>query len=583
ISMAFLLLLLLLQIRRIGCGDLREDEQALLDFIHTFPHSRKLNWDESSAAAVCTNWTGITCNHDNSRVIAVRLPGIGLVGTFPPNTLNRISSLQILSLRSNSLTGPFPADLSELRNLTGVYLQDNNFAGPLPEQFPPWDNLLALNLSDNHFNGSIPSSISNLTHLTVLDLAKNELSGDIPGDLNIPTLQLLDLSENRLTGLVPPSLLRFPASAFSGNNVTVENFSSPPPPVTHSRISLPAILGIVVGSSVLGFIVIAFLLVYAHGRKDNTTAGGPSKEKKSTVSEPRDRTNQRLTFLDGEGNPEFDLEDLLRASAEVLGRGTFGMTYKAALGDANVVVAVKRLTDVGSVGKKEFDKQMEMVGRIRHENAVPLRAYYFSKDEKLIVYDYYPLGSVSAMLHVKGSETLDWETRLKIAIGAARGLAHIHSHKLVHGNIKASNVFLNSQGYGCISDIGLAALISSTRMTRRQSGYRAPEVTDSKKASQASDVYSLGVFILELLTGKSPVHVSGAEDDVMVHLVRWVQSVVREEWTGEVFDVELLKYPNIEEDLVATLQIGLNCVAVGRPSMGQVVRMLEELKTTQSG
>ncbi|KAA8533658.1 hypothetical protein F0562_030908 [Nyssa sinensis] len=296
----------------------------------------------------------------------------------------------------------------------------------------------------------------------------------------------------------------------------------------------------------------------------------------------------RLVFFEG-CNLAFDLEDLLRASAEVLGKGTFGTTYKAALEDANTVV-VKRLKET-TVARREFEQQMEAVGNIRHENVTALRAYYYSKEEKLMVYDYYDHGSVSAMLHTKRGEDrtpLDWETRLGIAIGAARGIAHIHKSnggKLVHGNIKASNIFLNSQRYGCVSDLGLTTLMSPMAPpVMRTAGYRAPEVTDTRKASQASDVYGFGVLLLELLTGKSPTHATGGDE--VVHLVRWVHSVVREEWTAEVFDVELLRYPNIEEEMVEMLQIGMACVARipdQRPKMVDVVRMVEGVKRINTG
>ncbi|KAG8381198.1 hypothetical protein BUALT_Bualt06G0097300 [Buddleja alternifolia] len=573
-----------------------EDKRALLDFIGNIYHSRSLNWDERTSA--CHNWTGVTCNHDNSRVIAVRLPAIGFKGRIPTNTLSRLSALQILSLRSNALSGPFPPDLLRLGNLMSLYLQFNNFQGPLPSDFSVWENLSVLNLSNNSFNGSIPSSISNLTHLIALDLANNSLSGDVP-DFNIPSLQLLDLSNNNLTGSVPQSLHRFPSSSFSGNNISVQNSFSPVPPSSatpkkhSSKFSRSAILGIVIGSSVLAFVLIALLLVVTNRKKKNddksTTLTTQKKEKstKKMVSENLD-TNGRITFFEG-CNLVFDLEDLLRASAEVLGKGTFGTTYKAALEDATTV-AVKRLREV-IVGRKEFEQQMEVVGSIRHENVAPLRAYYYSKDEKLMVYDYYNQGSVSALIHAKRGDNripLDWETRLRIAIGAAKGIARIHSQnggKLVHGNIKASNIFLNSQHHGCISDLGLATLMSPIAPpVMRTTGYRAPEVTDTRKSSQPSDVYSFGVVLLELLTGKSPVHTSGGEE--VIHLVRWVHSVVREEWTGEVFDVELLRYPNIEEEMVAMLQIGMSCVARmpdQRPKIGEVVKMMEEIRSVNIG
>lgn len=183
----------------------------------------------------------------------------------------------------------------------------------------------------------------------------------------------------------------------------------------------------------------------------------------------------------------------------------------------------------------------------------------------------------------EGRALLDWETRLKIATGTARGLAYIHKQnggKLIHGNVKASNVFLNSKGYGCISDVALAQVMNQIPPPMmRITGYWAPELTDSRKPTQASDVYSFGVLLLELLTGKSPVHTTGGDE--VVHLVRWVNSVVREEWTAEVFDVELLRYPNIEEEMVTMLQIGMACVArvpEQRPKMLDVVKMVEDFR-----
>lgn len=178
---------------------------------------------------------------------------------------------------------------------------------------------------------------------------------------------------------------------------------------------------------------------------------------------------------------------------------------------------------------------------------------------------------------------LDWDTRLKIALGAARGIARIHVEnggKLVHGNIKSSNIFLNTKHYGCVSDLGLATISSSLALPiSRAAGYRAPEVTDTRKAAQPSDVYSFGVVLLELLTGKSPIHTTGGDE--IIHLVRWVHSVVREEWTAEVFDVELMRYPNIEEEMVEMLQIAMSCVVRmpdQRPRMSEVVKMIENVR-----
>lgn len=567
-----------------------KDREALLDFLNNIHHSHNIDWSQDSSAC---NWTGVICNNDQSRVVAVRLPGVGFHGPIPANTLSRLSAVQTLSLRSNSLSGPFPSDFSKLGNLTSLYLQSNQFSGQLPTDFSAWKNLAIINLSNNDFNGSIPSSFSNLTHLTALNLANNSFSGDIP-DLRLPSLQQIDLSNNNLTGKLPESLSRFPSSAFSSNNISSSNYppSLPPfpansqPSTKSHKIGEPAILGIILGGCVLGFVICAVSIVLCFSNRGVENEGKPQKGNGSltkSVHEKRD-VDDRLVFFES-SNLAFDLEDLLRASAEVLGKGTFGVTYKAALEDSTTMV-VKRLKEM-ALAKRDFEQQMEVVGSIRHENVAALRAYFYSKDEKLMVYDYFSAGSVSPMLHGNRGNNqrtpLDWETRLKIAVGTARGIAHIHTQnggKLVHGNIKSSNVFINSSHYGCVSDLGLATLMSPMGPPMmRASGYRAPEVTHTKKASQPSDVYSYGVFLFELLTGKSPVHnVGGGE---VVHLVRWVQSVVREEWTAEVFDFELLRYPNIEEEMVEMLQIGMACVArmpEQRPKMRDVVKMVEEIR-----
>lgn len=389
-------------------GFIDNDKEALLEFMNNIPHSRCMNWNEYTS--VCTNWTGVSCNEDGSRVTAVRLPGVGLHGPIPGNTLSRLTALQILSLRSNGISGPFPFELLSLKNLSYLYLQFNSFSGPLPLDLSVWENVTSINLSNNAFNGSIPSSISNLTHLLSLNLANNSLSGEIP-DFNLPGLEMLNLSNNKLNGSVPKSLQRFPSSGFFGNEIDLSYSPAhgipifAPPLETNGRkdggkLSERALLGIIVAGCVVGVIGFAFLFVVCCFKRKSVVAlegkfekGGMSPEK--AISRSQD-ANNRLVFFEG-CSYVFDLEDLLRASAEVLGKGTFGMAYKAILEDGTSVV-VKRLKDVG-VGKREFEQQMELVGSIKHENLVELRAYYYSKDEKLMVCDYHSQGSVAALIH----------------------------------------------------------------------------------------------------------------------------------------------------------------------------------------
>ncbi|XP_019169985.1 PREDICTED: probable inactive receptor kinase At4g23740 [Ipomoea nil] len=574
------------------------DKQALMEFVKNVPHSRPLNWDEK--LSVCKNWSGVTCSEDGSRVTGLRLPGAGFHGPVPENTLSRLSALQVLSLRSNGISGNFPSDFGNLKNLSYLYLQNNHFSGPLPLDLGVWENLTIVNLSNNGFNGSIPYSISGLFRLTHLDLSTNSFSGEIP-DMNLPNLQFLNLSDNYLSGVVPGSLQRFPRSVFFANNVSFSllDYSvstqnlKPKNNNSAGELSERGLVGIILSVSVIGILGFGFLLLICCLRKkqEEPFQHGNMESPEKAISQTQEETmSNRLVFFEG-FNYAFDLEDLLGASAEVLGKGTYGMAYKVILEEAATVV-VKRLKELG-VGKRGFEEQMQVVGSIKHENVIELRAYYFSKEEKLIVYDYFSHGSVSAMLHGRNGESkrhLDWKTRLRIAIGAARGIARIHEEnnggkqQLVHGNIKSSNIFLNSRQYGCVSDVGISTIMSPlTLPVARSAGYCAPEAMDNRRAAQPpSDVYSFGVVLLELLTGKSPLHATRGGDEI-VHLVRWVHSVVREEWTAEVFDGDLLKFPDVQEEMVEMLQIALSCVARvpdQRPQIHQVLKIIENLQHT---
>lgn len=297
----------------------------------------------------------------------------------------------------------------------------------------------------NNFSGSIPLSLNQLTHLLTLRLEQNGFVGSISG-LSFPNLQDFNVSGNGLTGEIPVSLSGFPASSFWNNRVlcgpplekcavvssdptrpggtprtTVASSPTSMPAETkplirpgntrRSKISSSAIIGIILGDvAVLGLISVLLYCYFWRNYSDELVSSKTSNhspgEKLVYSSSPYPNTthavHERGKMIFFEGERRFELEDLLRASAEMMGKGGLGTAYKAILDDGSVV-AVKRLKDLNVNGKKEFEQQMEVLGRLKHRNLVALKAYYFARDEKLLVFDYLPNGSLFWLLHGNNS------------------------------------------------------------------------------------------------------------------------------------------------------------------------------------
>ncbi|XAR64618.1 Non-specific serine/threonine protein kinase [Bertholletia excelsa] len=605
------------------------------------------NWTLPSAAAgdACTaKWRGVRCS--GGRVVALSLPSLDLRG--PVESLSSLHQLRLLDLHGNRLNGTIDA-ITNCTNLKLVYLSGNDFSGEIPAAISSLSRLLRLDLSNNNLKGPIPNSLSNLTRLLTLRLQNNELSGAAPKFLDaLQNLKELNLSNNELYGHLPDTLRqKFGDQSFSGNSglcgsgqLPVCSFTDTPPATASGQtvpsnpssfpasttiidenkkqpkkgLSPGAIVAIVVANSVIFLIITSLFVAYCCGRQSrdsNSRSGSESGKRRSSSSYgtekkiynnggDSDGTNatdrSKLVFY--EGKKHFELEDLLRASAEMLGKGSLGTVYKAVLDDG-YTVAVKRLKDANPCAKKEFEQYMDVVGKLKHPNIVRLRAYYYAKEEKLLVYDYLPNGSLYSLLHGNrgpGRIPLDWTTRISLVLGAARGLARIHQEysatKIPHGNVKSSNILLDKNGVACVSDFGLALLLNPVHATARLGGYRAPEQVEVKRLSQKADVYSFGVLLLEVLTGRAPSRYPSPaparmqeEEEAAVDLPKWVRSVVRDEWTAEVFDQELLRYKNIEEELVAMLQVALACVTAQpekRPGMAEVAKMIEEIRVEQS-
>ncbi|KAG6435792.1 hypothetical protein SASPL_100669 [Salvia splendens] len=525
-----------------------------------------------------------------------------------PTSLTRLVSLEELDLSHNKLEGSID-EIGSLLALKKINFEKNNFDGSIPDSVQKLLNLSVLNLSNNRFRGRIPLIIGNITSLNSLDLSENNLTGEIPSSLsNLPNLTSLDLSYNHLSGAVPSLLSKkFNSTSFAGNihlcgygpsspPCPTPELTPPPQPKPHRRRKLSTKDIILIASGALLFVLLILcfvLLCCLLCKKTKSSKGGrappPSTSKAAAATAAEGETGGdgggKLVHFDGP--LVFTANDLLCATAEIMGKSSYGTAYKATLEDENQV-AVKRLREKITKPQKEFEVEASNLGKIRHPNILALRAYYLGpKGEKLLVYDYMPNGSLASFLHARGPETtVPWPTRMNIAIGIARGLCYLHSEvNHVHGNLTATNVLLDENTDPKIADVGLSRLMTSAATanvvgTAGSMRYRAPELSKLKNATEKTDVFSLGVIVLELLTGKSP---SEAKDGL--DLPQWVASIVKEEWTNEVFDVELMRgdasTSSVGDELLNTLKLALHCVDPSpavRPEAVEVLQKLEEIK-----
>lgn len=555
------------------------------------------------------------------------LEGLDLGGVFGPDTLSRLDQLRVLSLQNNSLVGPIP-DLSKFFNLKALFLDHNSFTGSFPPSISSLHRLRTLDFSYNNLTGPLPIWLTKLDRLYYLRLESNRFNGTIP-PLNQSTLQTFNVSRNNLFGAIPvtPTLLHFEASAFALNpglcgeilhkecHPSQPFFSpsapvaTPPPPVglgqneqvhgvelaqpcpkNHKRTVV--ILGFSSGVFVLISSLLCFVIAMKRQRNQRNTALTMASDSAATAQaaavmriEEENELEEKvkkvqgmqvaksgsLVFCAGEAQL-YTLEQLMRASAELLGRGSIGTTYKAVL-DNRLIVSVKRL-DAGKTAitdKETYERHMESVGGLRHPNLVPLRAYFQAQEERLLIYDYQPNGSLFSLIHGSKStraKPLHWTSCLKIAEDVAQGLSYIHqAWRLVHGNLKSSNVLLGPDFEACLTDYCLAVLASPSLDDDLDSAsYKAPETRNpSGQATSKADVYAFGILLLELLTGKPPSqHPVLMPDDMM----NWVRST-RDDDDGE------------DNRMGMLLEVALACSVTSpeqRPTMWQVLKMIQEIK-----
>ncbi|XP_047342017.1 probable serine/threonine-protein kinase At1g01540 [Impatiens glandulifera] len=281
-----------------------------------------------------------------------------------------------------------------------------------------------------------------------------------------------------------------------------------------------------------------------------------------------------------------ELEDATNGLSDgnVIGEGGYGIVYSGLLTD-NTKVAVKNLLNNRGQAEREFKVEVEVIGRVRHKNLVRLLGYCVEGAYRMLVYEYVDNGNLDQWLHGDVGEVspLTWEIRMNILMGTAKGLAYLHEGlepKVVHRDIKSSNILLDRQWHAKVSDFGLAKLLCSERsyVTTRVMGtfgYVAPEYACTGMLTEKSDVYSFGILIMEIISGRTPVDYARPQGEV--NLVDWLKSMVGNRKSEEVVDPKLPHMPS-SKALKRVLLVALRCVdpdAQKRPKMGHVIHMLE--------
>uniref|UniRef100_M8CYG4 non-specific serine/threonine protein kinase n=1 Tax=Aegilops tauschii TaxID=37682 RepID=M8CYG4_AEGTA len=504
-------------------------------------------------------------------------------------TFSSNGSMIFLDLSYNGLTGEIPDSLGSMAYLVVLNLGHNELSGKIPEGLSGLELMGAMDLSNNHLVGGIPSGFGGLHFLADLDVSNNNLTGPIPSSGQLTTFEPARYGNNSGLCVIPLPPCGHSPGGGSGGGSSHDG--------RRKVIGASILVGVALSVLILLLLLVTLCKLWKSQKTEEIRTGyieslptsGATSWKLSGVEEPLsinvatfEKPLRKLTFA-------HLLEATNGFSAETLvGSGGFGEVYKARLKDGSVV-AIKKLIHYTGQGDREFTAEMETIGKIKHRNLVPLLGYCKVGDERLLVYEYMKHGSLDMVLHDddKAMVKLDWAARKKIAIGSARGLAFLHHScipHIIHRDMKSSNVLLDSNLDARVSDFGMARLMNaldthlSVSTLAGTPGYVPPEYYQSFRCTTKGDVYSYGVVLLELLTGKKPIDPTEFGDN---NLVGWVKQMLKDNRGGEIFDPTLTDTKSGEAELDQYLKIASECLddrPARRPTMIQVMAMFKELQ-----
>ncbi|ESW12834.1 hypothetical protein PHAVU_008G146000 [Phaseolus vulgaris] len=485
-----------------------------------------------------------------------------LSGVIPPE-LGGATKLQVLDLSSNHLTGNIPEDLCNLSLLFDLSISNNNLSGNVPMKIESLQELKILDLGSNDFRGLIQKQLGNLHNLLRMSLRQNKFEGNIPSELgNLKYLSSLDLSENLLSGTLPPTLggikgleaLNLSHNSLSGDlsslddmisltsfDISYNQFEGPLPnnPVFENatiaslrdnkglcgnvtglvpcptgsvkahnnttRTVLIAVLPLTVAILMLGLFLFGFSYHFFRT---------PNREKDQTTSL---RCPSIFPIWSSGGKITF--EDIIEATEYfddkyLIGVGGQGCVYKAIL-PTGEVVAVKKLHSVSNgeiLNQKAFTSEIQALTEIRHRNILKFHGFCSHSQYSFLVFEFLERGDVKKILKDDEQATaFDWNKRVDVVKDVAKALCYMHHDCLppiVHRDISSKNVLLDSEYVAHVSDFGTAKLLdhNSSNWTSFAGtfGYAAPELAYTMEVNEKCDVYSFGVFALEILFGRHP-------------------------------------------------------------------------------
>lgn len=544
---------------------------------------------------------------DMENLYVIRLGNNEIGGTIPKQ-LGSIELLLILDLHNLHLVGQIPDDISNCRFLRELDVSGNALEGEIPDTLYNITYLEVLDLHQNQLNGSIPPSLGNILKLQFLDLSNNSLSGSIPFSLgNLTNLTHLNISSNKLSGTIPSLIQHFGASAFINNPLLCGTPLDTPCSANGNgtistrrktkELSNSVIVAIVAAAVILAGVCVVYIMNSRARRRKKVDETMVVESTPLGSTESNVIIGKLVLFSKSLPSKYEDWEAGTKALLDkecLIGGGSIGSVYRTNF-EGGISIAVKKLETLGRIrSQDEFEQEIGRLGNLQQPNLVAFQGYYWSSTMQLILSEFVPNGNLYDNLHGLNYEgtssggsnsALFWSRRFHIALGTARALAYLHHDcrpPILHLNIKSTNILLDEKYEAKLSDYGLGKLLpilDNYGLTKFHTavGYVAPELAQSLRLSEKCDVYSFGVILLELVTGRKPVESPRANEVVV--LCEYVRGLLESGSASDCFDRSLRGFA--ENELIQVMKLGLICtseVPSRRPSMAEVVQVLESIR-----